>query len=188
MNVSKKIRTVAALGTLSGAVWAGTFATFTDSATGSSTFTSGTVDLTLAASQFTTLSTSLMKPGDVKYAPLTVTNAGTLGYNYTMTSAETETTLSGALTLQAVKGAATCDSTGFTAALAAITLATPGYENVIPNGSLASAGISTPRAIAASATEALCVKVAFPDGGAGADNGLQGLTTTSTFTFTATQQ
>ena len=45
MSRSKKIRTLAALGTLSGAAWAGTFASFTDDASSAATFSAGTVDL-----------------------------------------------------------------------------------------------------------------------------------------------
>jgi hypothetical protein len=183
VNASKKIRVLAALGTLSGAVWAGTFATFTDSGTSASTFSTGTVDLELNnevddAYAFAALSTANMKPGDTKYAALTVENAGTLGYSYTMTSAETETTLSAELKLGAVIGAVTCDAAGYTTAVAVPT------NIVIANGNLSAAAISTARTLAAAASEILCVRVELPST---AGDTFQGLTTTSTFTFSATQ-
>ena len=183
MNLSKKIRVVAALGTLSAGVWAGTFAAFTDSATSTSTFSTGTVDLELSneaddAYDFTTLSTSNMKPGDVKYAPITVENAGSLGYSYTMTSAESEAVLSAELKLGAVTSALTCDSTGYTAAGLV-----PGNV-VIANGNLSDAAIGTARPLAAGGSEVLCVRVELPSA---AGNAFQNLTTTSTLTFSATQ-
>ena len=183
MNTSKKIRVIAALGTLSGAVWAGTFATFTDDATSSSTFSSGTVNLELAdevddAYDFASLSTSNMKPGDVKYATLKVENAGTIASTYTMTSAESEAALSGELQLGAVVGAASCDATGYAAAV------TLGTGIVIAAGDLSAAAIPTARALGAASSELLCFKVELPSA---TTDTFQGLTTTSTFTFALTQ-
>lgn len=182
MNTSKKIRAIAALGTLSGAVWAGTFATFTDTATSTSTFTTGSVDIELAgetddAYAFTSLQMTNMKPSDVRYATLPVANTGSLPFSYAMTSAESEAVLSAGLTLGAVIGAATCDATGYTAA--ALTPA----NVIVAGGPLASAAIAS-RPLAAGAAETLCVRVELPTD---AGNALQGLTTTSTFTFIATQ-
>lgn len=183
MNTSKKIRVIAALGTLSGAVWAGTFATFTDSATSESTFSTGTVNMelnddTTDAYTFASLSTSNMKPGDVKYATLKVENAGSIASTYTMTSAESEAALSGELQLGAVVGAATCDATGYAAAV------TLGTGIVIATGDLSAAAIATPRALGATVSETLCFKVELPSATLDA---FQGLTTTSTFTFALTQ-
>ena len=182
MNTSKKIRTVAALGLFSSVAWAGTFATFTDSATSASTFSSGTVDLELAdeaddAYDFATLSTANMKPGDVTFATLKVENAGTLPYTYTMTSGESEATLSASLQLGAVIGAVTCNSAGYTTAALTPT------NILIANGNLAAAAIAS-RGLASLAFETLCVRVELPSG---TGDALQGLTTTSTFTFAATQ-
>lgn len=182
MSTSKKIRTVAALGLLSSAVWAGTFAAFSDDATSTSTFSTGTVDLELTnevddAYDFATLSTANMKPGDVKYAALTVENAGTLPAEWTMTSTESEAVLSGALQLGAVTGAATCNALGYSTA-AAVPL---GVNVVIAEGDLSAAAVSTPRALAAGGSEVLCVKVELPS--SVTDNALQGLTSTSTFAF-----
>src|SRR5687768_5040104 len=92
MSISKNLRVIAALGTLSGAIWAGTFASFTDDADSSATFTAGTVDLVAGgdtddAHDFAALTVPNMKPGDVQYAPLSIDNAGTLGLTYGMTAA-----------------------------------------------------------------------------------------------------
>ena len=182
MNASKKIRVLAALGTMSGAVWAGTFATFTDDATSQSTFSTGTVDMelnndTTDAYSFASLSTSNMKPGDVKYAALTVENAGSIASTYTMTSAESEAALSGELQLGAVVSA-TCDAASYTTASALAT------NIVIASGDLAAAAIATPRSLGATTSETLCFRVELPSA---TTNAFQGLTTTSTFTFTLTQ-
>lgn len=180
MNASKKIRVIAALGTLSGAVWAGTFATFTDSADSVSTFTTGTVDLTATANAFASLTVDNLKPGDVKYAPLTVTNAGTLAYGYTMSTASTNADNKGlrdqlTLGIKKVANAAACDvaGVGYTASV----------DTADAGGSLSGAAIAS-RALAAGTNEVLCFRVELP-GATG--NSFQDSTTTATFTFAATQ-
>lgn len=185
MSLSKNLRIVAALGTLSAAVWAGTFATFTDSATSASTFTAGTVDLLVggAASDayaFTSLEMSNMKPSDVKYAPLAITNPGTLGFTYTMATTATNADTKGLrdqlqLGAKVVANAAACDSAG--AGYAAST------TTVIAEGALSAAAI-TSRALAAAGGETLCVKVQLPTA---TGDTFQAATTTATFTFSATQ-
>ncbi len=97
MSRSTTVKALLALGSLSGALWAGTFATFSDTQNATSTFSSGTVDLTLngdttSSYGFSSLSFSNMKPGDSKYAALTVANAGTLGFGYAMATSSTNTT------------------------------------------------------------------------------------------------
>ena len=180
------LKSLLALGSLSGAVWASTSATFTDTQTAASTFTTGTVDLRLNADStgayaFTSLALTGAKPTDVVYAPLTVSNNGTLPYTYTMTSSHTNTdskALKDVLTLEArlVATSGTCDSGGV------------GFGNsgttVIASGALKDAAISTPRALASGASEVLCVKVAVPSG---TGDAYQGAATTSTFSFAATQ-
>jgi spore coat-associated protein N len=185
MQLSRKIKVVLALGTLSSAVWASTFATFTDSATAASTFTAGTVDLVLNgdtsdAYSFTSLQSSNLKPGDVIYAPLTVANTGSLAFTYSMTSASTNTdskALRDTLKLGAklVASAAVCDSAGvgYTASL----------STVMAEGAISAAAISS-RSVATSASEVLCFKVELPST---AGDSLQAATTTTTMTFSATQ-
>ncbi|HUR51532.1 MAG TPA: TasA family protein [Mycobacteriales bacterium] len=185
MRLSRKVKVVAALGTLSGAVWASTYATFSDSATSTSTFTAGSVDLTVNAEAdddyaFTSLESSNLKPGDVKYAPLTVANVGTLAYGYTMSSSSTNAdskALRDTLRLGAklVANAAACDSAGV-GYLASLT-------TVMAEGAISSAAISS-RSVASGSSEVLCFKVELPSS---AGDALQSATTTTTMTFTATQ-
>ena len=170
---------------LTGVIWAGTFATFTDSGTANSTFTAGTVDLLVSgeaddAYAFTSIEMGNMKPGDVKYAPLTIANSGSLGFNYTMSTAATDADgkgLRNQLTLEArlVANAAACDSAGvgFNASL----------TTVAASGPLSSASIPS-RSLSAGGSEVLCYKAALPSG---SGDGFQGATTVATFTFAATQ-
>lgn len=184
MKVSRKIKAVAALGVLSSAVWASTYATFTDSATADSTFTTGTVDLLLNAEAddayaFTALESSNLKPGDTVYAPLTVANNGTLGFTYTMASSSTNAdskALRDTLELGAkvVANAGACDATGYSNS----------GTTAIAEAAIAGAAIGSARTLAASASEVLCFRILLPSG---AGNALQAATTTTTMTFSATQ-
>ena len=183
MKLSRKIKVVLALGSLSSAVWASTYATFTDSATAASTFTAGSVDLVLNgdtsdAYAFTTLESSNLKPTDVIYAPLTVANTGSLSFSYVMASSSTNgdgLSLRDTLKLGAklVANAGACDATGYTNSV----------TTVMAEGAISGAAIAS-RTLAASASEVLCFKVELPSN---AGNTLQGSTTTTTMTFTATQ-
>lgn len=185
MRTSHAVKAVLALGTLSGALWAGTFATFTDTQDAVSTFTAGTVDLRLngdatTSYAWTSINLSGMKPGDVIYQPLTVSNDGTLSYSYTMSSAATNADTKGlkdvlVLGMKLVANAGACDSAGVGYAASATTVAA--------EGALSSRAISA-RTLAASASEVLCTYVSLP---AGTANSLQGATTTDTMTFVATQ-
>ena len=185
MRALKKTRVLLAVGTLSAAVWAGTFATFTDSGTATSTFTAGTVDLLISsetddAYAFTAIEMSNMKPGDVKYAPLTIANNGTLSFAYTeatsATNADTKA-LRDQLTLGAkiVANTAACDTAGVGYAASVTT--------VTASGALSAAAISS-RTLAAGASEVICYKVELPSG---AGDEYQAATTTATMTFSATQ-
>src|SRR5688572_8940173 len=123
----RKTRLLLTLGLLSGAVWAGTFATFTDSGTATSTFTAGTVDLLISseaddAYDFTSLEMSNMKPGDVQYAGLTVANNGSLSFSYSMSTSATNTDSKGLrdqLTLGVRKVTGACTSVTYAAAVGA---------------------------------------------------------------------
>lgn len=184
MRTSTTVKALAALGTLTGALWAGTFASFSDTQTATSTFTAGSVDLQLngdasTSYAFTALSLSAMKPGDVVYKPLTVANSGTLPYTYTMGSSATNADgkgLASALVLgmKLVASPGACDAAGTGYAASATT--------VVAEGALGSAAISS-RSLAAGASEVLCTYVSLPSNAA---NSLQGATTTDTMTFTAT--
>lgn len=188
MSRSKKIRTLAALGTLTGAAWAGTFASFTDDASSAATFSAGTVDLVVGgdaddAHDFAALTVTNMKPGDVKYAPLSVANDGSLGFSYVMTGSTADTTnkpagLGAALrvAVKSVGTSTTCDAASFSASTTTVA------------ASSAFSGVSTAaRSVAVGASETLCFQVTFPNGTAATDNPLQGAATTATLSFTATQ-
>lgn len=182
MRISTPVRVLAALGTLSAGVWAGTLAAFSDTGDATSTFSTGSVVLELNDSgtspyAFTSLGMTNAAPGAVTYATLKVENAGTIASTYSMTSTETDAALSGELQLGAVVNAATCDAGGYGDAVG-----TPANV-VIANGDLADAAIGS-RALAGAASETLCVRVELPSG---TGNGFQGDTTTSTFAFTLTQ-
>lgn len=181
----RKARLLLSLGTLSGVVWAGTFATFTDSGTATSTFTAGTVDLLISgevddAYAFTAIEMSNMKPGDVKYAPLTVANNGTLGFTYTMSTSATNAdskALRDQLTLgiKKVANTAACDTAGV------------GYAasvDVLTASGALSAGAIASRSLAAAGSEVACFRVELPST---AGDSFQAATTTATFTFSATQ-
>lgn len=172
-------------GALLGMIWAGTFATFTDSGTASSTFTAGTVDLVVGGDTddvyaFTSIEMSNMKPGDVRYAPLTIANTGSLGFTYTMATSATNGDSKGlaaqlTLGVKKVADAAACDSAG------------GGYgtslETLTAEGALSTRAI-TSRTLNAGASEVACFRVELPS--ASGDT-FQGATTTATFTFSATQ-
>jgi hypothetical protein len=179
----KNLRLLLCLGSLVGATWAGTFATFTDSGTATSTFTAGTVDLLLNNEAdddyaFTTLQLLNIKPGDVQYAPLTIANNGSLPFTYTMATSATNGDSLGlrdqlTLGVKKVANAGACDAAGYAASTDVLTA----------SGAL-SAGAIASRALAASASEVACFRVELPSTVA---NALQGATSTATFTFTATQ-
>jgi spore coat-associated protein N len=184
-NMLTKTRLLLCGTALTGVIWAGTFATFTDSGTAGSTFTAGTVDLLVSGETddsyaFTSIEMGNMKPGDVKYAPLTVANNGTLGFSYTMATSATNGDSKGLrdeLTLESrtVANAAACDSAGvgFNASL----------TTVAASGPLSAAAISS-RTLVAGTSEVLCFKVQLPSNSGDA---FQGATTVATFTFSATQ-
>ena len=180
-----KLRMVLCLGSVSGLAWAGTFATFTDSGTSSSTFTAGTVDLVVGgdtddAHAFTTLEMSNMKPGDVKYAPLSIANTGSLGFSYSMTTSATNADSKGlrdqlTLGVKKVIDAAACDSAG--AGYAA------SVDTLTASGAL-SAGAIASRTLTAGSSEVACFRVELPST---AGDAFQAATTTATFTLSATQ-
>jgi hypothetical protein len=179
----KNLKLLLCLGSLFGATWAGTSATFTDSGTATATFTAGTVDLLLNGEAdddyaFTSLQVLNLKPGDVQYAPLTVANNGTLPFTYSMAASATNTDglgLRDQLTLGIKKVANTgaCDAAGYAASTDVLTA----------SGAL-SAGAIASRSLASAASEVLCFKIELP---AATGNTFQGASAPTTFTFTATQ-
>lgn len=159
--------------------WLGAFATWTDSVQATSSFVSGSVDLTVDGSNGPTytwsgLTVSGMGPGSVAYAGLTVANPGSVPLTYGMTtSAGGSAALASALTIGvrqvAVPGCSSGAYSGGTVLSADAT-------------GLTSATVSA-RTLAAGGQELLCVKVTLP---AGASPSLKGTSTTPAFAFTAT--
>lgn len=179
MSTSRKLKTVAALGILSSAVWASTFASFSDQATAASSFSSGSIDIVVGgdasdAYAFTTLSVTNLKPGDSHYAALPVSNAGTLDFTYGMTTAASGA-LASALTLGIRTVSSTCDAT---------TYAASGTSLVASATALGSSVTFASRSLAASAAEVLCFRVELPSTTLDTS---QNQTATATFTFTANQ-
>ncbi len=176
-----KARVLLCGGVLSAVIWAGTFATFTDSGTASSTFTAGTLDLVVGgdtddAYAFTSIQMGNMKPGDVMYAPLSIANTGTLGFDYTMATSATNADtlgLAGQLTLGIKAVASTCDATTYGAS----------SDVMDAGGALSGAAIAS-RNLASAASEVACFRVELPSA---SDNSFQAATTIATFTLSATQ-
>lgn len=176
---SRKVRAMLAIGPLVGLSWLGAYAAFTDSVDVTTSFSTGSVQIRAndqtGTVAFTSLTTSNMIPGTVRYAPLRITNAGTADFNYAMSTAVSgSTVLAGALNVGIkVVPSATCTSTEYNASRTVVYAETVG---------LASAAIAS-RPLAAGASEFLCYRVELPSS---ANNSLQGLTTSATFTFNAT--
>ena len=159
---------------------------FTDTASvGSNTFTTGTVDIsTSPASALVTFSN--MAPGDQVTAPITVTNAGSLALRYAITSATTENTLAGQLSLTIKSGVTTCTNAGFgssgTGIYGAGVLGNTTAVNAV--GDPAQGAQAGDRTLASTANEVLCFNVSLP---LSTGNSFQNLTTTATFAFVAEQ-
>lgn len=178
-SIRARLRALLMVGPLIALSWAGAHAAFTDTVDATSTFSTGTIaieandqDGTVA---FTSLSTSGMTPGDVVYAPLKISNAGSINFEYTMSTATSGSAPLGSALAIGVKvvPSATCDAGAYSASG---TVAAPQVTG------LDSAAVAA-RPLAQGASEHLCFRVELPSG---ASNALQGLSTNATFTFTAT--
>jgi len=174
----RRLRALLAIGPLVALSWAGAYAAFTDSVDATSSFSTGSVSIEAndqgGTVAFTSLSTSGMTPGTVTYAPLKISNAGSLAFHYAMATATGgSATLAGALTIGIkLVGSSTCDAAAYAAS------ATTAYAQAAGLGAAAIAS----RPLASGASEWLCFRVELP---ASADNSLQGLTANATFSFTA---
>lgn len=176
---SRRVRALLAIGPLVGLSWLGAYAAFTDSVDVTTSFSTGTIVIRAndqtGTVAFTSLTTTGMIPGTVRYAPLRITNSGTSDFNYAMSTAVTGSApLASALTI-GIKTvpSATCTVTEYNASRTVV------YAEAAGLGSAAIAS----RPLAAAASEFLCYRVELPSGAA---NSLQGLTSNATFTFTAT--
>ncbi|MBC7724916.1 MAG: hypothetical protein H7146_09250 [Burkholderiaceae bacterium] len=161
-----------------------TLAAFTDNGTAESTFSTGNIDLQLNAQQgnptpyaFSTLNMTGVGSGTTTYGNLTVSNAGTLPFGYTMSTALVaggSADLYGALRVSVkVLTGAVCDATTYAAGPTALL-----------NNVAFSAATLTSRPLAVAAAENLCFQVNLP---ADAPAITQGQTATVDFAFIATQ-
>lgn len=180
-----KTRALLATGIVVGLGAVGTLAAFTDTASFTSTFSTGSVDIALDGANegkpnpyaFTAWDSLLMVPGTAKYAPLVVNNKGTSPFTYTMATpalAGTTALAEGPTGLQAgivVITGTTCDAASFAAG-----------TSVSTTGSLSTLAIPTPRQLAPGDSETLCFQAVLPQT---APDSLSGVTVTPTFTLTA---
>jgi len=149
-------------------------------------FTARTVNLASSpVSGF--ISLSMMSPGDVVTAPITVTNTGATNLRYAVTSTTSENSLAGQLDLYVKSGVTTCTTAGFGASGSTIynntsRLGNTSGVNVVGNPNLGSQ--AGDRSLAAGVGETLCFQIGMPSA---ITSAYQGLTVTATFTFQAEQ-
>lgn len=151
------------------------------------TFSTGSVDLT-ATPATAVVSFSTMAPGDTVTAALTVNNAGSLQYRYSMLSTVTASTpdLAAQLDFTVKTGVTTCTTAGFAATGTVLygpnDLGSTGGTKILGDSAQgAQAGDLT---LAAGASDVLCLQVSLPTG---TDNTYQSKSTTATLRFDAEQ-
>jgi hypothetical protein len=181
-----------------------TLANFTTLATSNdSVFTAGSIELGLKDADETEFADAVSasigaaaddwRPGEVRYAPLTVNNSGTLPliYDLAYTAADSGTTPDGpAATLTEFLDLSI--KSGGTAELCTAASWNDGTwsETVLDSQDLSTAGgsLANDRPLAANGDEeVLCLKVEFESAGSGAENSAQGGTSTLDFTFAGEQ-
>ncbi len=127
-----------------------------------------------------------MAPGDKVTAPITVSNAGTLGLRYAVTSTTTEDILAAQIDLTIKSGVTTCTTAGFAATGTVVynagVLGSVAGSNVVGNPT--SGAHSGDRELAASANETLCFQAELP---LTTGDSFQGVTSTATFAFVSEQ-
>jgi spore coat-associated protein N len=161
-------------------------ALFTDQATTTdNVFSTGTIDI--AASPATAAVTMpAMAPGDEVTAPMLLANNGTLELRYSALSTTTEDALAAQLVLSIREGVtpANCTDANWDASGTQIYSGVLGTIAGTPLfGSNAQGSQPGDRVLAAGASEDLCVNVTLPLSA----TGIEGLSTTATFTFDAEQ-
>lgn len=152
-------------------------AQFTDSATSTWAFSTGTIDVNTSPAVVTAVTNML--PGDASTHALTVTNAGTGDLRYAISVAATNAL--GAqlqLTIKTQDGGGGCAAFTGTSVLAATTL------NGAAVGSATQGANAGDRNLAAGVSEVLCFRVSLP---LSTGNTFQGVSSAATFTFDAEQ-
>ncbi len=152
-------------------------AQFTDSATSTWAFSTGTIDVNTSPAVLTAVTN--MVPGDTSTQALTVTNAGTANLRYSMSTVATNAL--GAqlqLTVKTEDGGGGCAAFTGTSVLAATAL------NGAAIGNAAQGADAGDRNLAAGASEVLCFRVSLA---LSTGNAFQGTSSAATFTFAAEQ-
>lgn len=150
-------------------------------------FTTGSVDLT-ASPATAVVTASNMAPGDTVTAPLTVNNAGTLAYRYSLLSTVTASTpdLAAQLDFTVKVGVTTCTTAGFAATGTVLygpsDLGSTAGTKIF--GDAATGAQTGDRTLNASSSEVLCLQVSLPSA---TGNTYQTKTTTATLRFDAEQ-
>jgi spore coat-associated protein N len=169
---TKLIATIAALAAASVAAIGGTYANFTATPVtiGSNAFTTGTLTMSRSGSG-AIFSAAGMKIGDTATGSVTITNTGSLQGHYTLTgSSAGNVALAGQLKLKIYKDV---DNSG-----------TALYDDTLSGFSSVDLGTWN----TSSEAHTFYFHVSLPSAGSDtADNLVQGLTTTETFTWSATQ-
>ena len=150
-------------------------------------FTTGSVDLSATPATAVVTATNIA-PGDTITAPLTVNNAGTLAYRYSLLSTVTASTpdLAAQLDFTVKVGVTTCTTAGFAAT--GTVLYGPGDLGSTTGtkvfGDAATGAQTGDRTLSASSSEVLCLQVSLPSS---TGNTYQTKTTTATLRFDAEQ-
>jgi spore coat-associated protein N len=171
-SFTKILLSLAAVAVVSVAALGGTFANFTATPTSiaNNAFATGVLTMTRSGSG-AILSASGMKIGDTVTGSVTITNTGTLAGAYTLSGSNSgSSALAGQLQLTIYEDA---DNTG-----------TPVYTGTLSGFSSASLGTFA----ATNGAHTFYFHVSLPSAGSDtADNAFQGLSTSETFTWSATQ-
>ena len=152
-------------------------AQFTDSASSTWAFTTGTIDVSSSPTVLTAVTN--MMPGDNATQAVTIGNGGTGDLRYSMTTAATGalgTQLQ--LTVKTQDGGGGCAAFTGTSVLAATTLNGAGFGNVLQGADPGD------RNLLAGASEILCFRVSLA---LSTGNTFQGVSSAVTFTFNAEQ-
>jgi hypothetical protein len=158
-------------------VGAGLFslAIFTDTDASTGTFASGTIDI--ESSPTVAFTVTDMVPGDSETQALTIDNVGSAELRYAMTAAATNP-LGDALTLTVKTEGTSC------AVFDGVTVLATAALDGAAFGDPSQGAQAGDRTLAALASEVLCFQVSLP---LATGNGLQGASSSATFTFDAEQ-
>jgi predicted ribosomally synthesized peptide with SipW-like signal peptide len=193
MNKSKFAVSIAMLGAVLTVVTVGTVALFTDTETvGANTFSTGTIDLTVAPTS-AAITYSNMMPGDSVTDDVVVANAGSESLRYAVASSATNADSKGlkdqlvltVKTVDATTPSNPCNEFDGTQLYTGDLDGTIG--KIIGDSATGQQGVAATggdRTLASSTNETLCFRVDLPST---TGNAFQGAATTATFTFNAEQ-